>query len=99
MKIVRLAIALFLTVACVIPMTSAQERSVTAVSYTQSDPATSFSGHNLLRKYLPPRKNLKMTPVPKKTSWVCFTPVGTCFVPFLGPCFCCTAFGCGNGHT
>lgn len=34
-----------------------------------------------------------------QTSWVCFTPGGSCHVPGLGFCYCCFPWGCYNGHT
>jgi hypothetical protein len=42
----------------------------------------------------------KMTPFKHpKSAWICYTPYGSCFVPYLGPCSCCNPYGCAPGST
>ncbi len=69
---------------------SAQELPVLKVNY--APPSSS------IQKLMAPIK--KMSPVPDRSAWICYTQVGTCHVPYLGACSCCFGYyGCYYGST
>ena len=80
-----------LTALCVIGMmtVSANAGEVLKANYAPA-------GTNPLQRLMQPKK---MTPIPQRSSWFCYTPAGTCQVPGLGYCYCCFAWGCANGST